>query len=151
MSGRGEVNYGRENKALNVSYSPVTVIESSGRPIIRPSDNSSKPPNTFQDMNTRFSDIKIGYTLPVFPCQRPSVVFGFMCPTISKDNTPGEYARKSELLASYGKRLQRGLDNKTEQESDWEDLVIPSEEWGKGYSTLLRRLNGRVRVGEWHS
>jgi hypothetical protein len=58
-------------------------------------------------MNNRFSGMKIGHALPVFRCQKPSVAFDFICSTISKDNTSGESARKSELLADYGKRLRR--------------------------------------------
>jgi hypothetical protein len=51
-----------------------------------------------------------------FPCHK-QLGYAFICSTISKDNTPGESARQSELLAGLGKRLQRTA-FKTEEGSD---------------------------------
>jgi hypothetical protein len=60
------------------------------------------------------------YASKSFPCHKQQASFAFVCLTISKDNTSGEHARKSELLAGLGKRLQRRA---FETDDGFEDLT----------------------------
>lgn len=57
---------------------------------------------------------------------RPSSSNVFISPTISKDNTQGENARQSDLLANFGKKLQRqAFHVPTEKEVNKQERPVP--------------------------
>ena len=72
----------------------------SGDPSIVP------PPNLFSRISNRSAGTTMEHFEPSHP-KKSSEPYFFICSTISKDNTLGEDARKSRLLAGYGQRLQR--------------------------------------------
>jgi hypothetical protein len=72
------------------------------------SETSPSPPEHFSGITNRFISMnKDGSKSDLVLFKKQSDPFKFVCPTISRDNTTGEHARKSELLAELGKRLQR--------------------------------------------
>jgi hypothetical protein len=83
-------------------------------------------PHDFSAITNRHPDMKMENFNPHRAlCHNSSDTYMFVCSTISKDNTTGEHARKSDLLASFGKKLQRQAINVTAEEDKLESSMFP--------------------------
>jgi hypothetical protein len=128
------------------------VAKSKRRPITQ--QKVLSPPNRPSSTTDRLLSMSKDESMTgFFPCPKEPTFFKFVCMTISRDNTIGEYARKSELLAGLGKRLQRqsrlndaSFPNGTGEEfhnlKDWRMSVIESV---KNTQKQQTALNARMQ------